>query len=70
MTMILEAKNKTELLTKLNAGCTITEPTPFGSKFLLSSEVKVGFKEPVVLDPQTRRRFAQIEKTATGWKVK
>jgi hypothetical protein len=70
MTLIVEAKNKAELKTKLEAGCAILNPTPWGTEFKLSQDVPIGFREPVVLDPATRRRVAQIEKTATGWKVK
>lgn len=69
MTMICEAKNKAELKAKLEAGCTIHNPTPFGDLAVQSSTREIGFKEPVVLDPQTRRRFATIERTAKGWKV-
>lgn len=70
MTMICEAKNKAALQEQLNKGCTIIEPTPWGNKYHQSGAFAVGFKEPVVLDPATRRRFATIEKTANGWKVK
>lgn len=71
MTMICEAKNKAELKAKLDNGILIVDPTPFGDKFLRSTEVPTGFKEPVCLDPATRRRFAQIEKLADGtWRVK
>lgn len=70
MTMIAKAANKAELKTKLDNGFLLIEPTPWGEKFHKSTEVPIGFRKPVVLDPQTRRRFAMIEKTANGWKVK
>lgn len=71
MTMICSAKNKAELKAKLDAGCVIKEPTPYGNRNFLSSDCAVGFREPVVLDPDTRRRFATIEKLADGtWRVK
>ena len=71
MTMICPAKNKAELKAKLDAGCTVKRPDPWGSITYHSSELPVGFKEPVVLDPATRRRFATIEKLADGtWRVK
>lgn len=69
MTMICPAKNKTELKAKLDAGCLIEEPTPWGANGYRSESMRIGFVNTVVLDPQTRRRFARIEKTAKGWKV-
>ncbi len=69
MTMICEAPNKLALKAKLEAGCTIEEPTPFGSKFHDSKNLAAGFRDAVVLDPQTRRRFATIERKVNGWKV-
>lgn len=71
MTMICAAKNKAELKAKLEAGCIIIEPTPFCDRTYNSKAVLPGFKAAVVLDPETRRRFAQIEKLADGtWRVK
>jgi hypothetical protein len=71
MTMICKAKNKAELEQRLNAGCSIIEPTPWGNKYHDSKDLPVGFKEPVVLDPDTRRRFAEISKKSDGtWRVK
>ena len=73
MTMICEAKNKAELKTKLDAGCWILEPTPWGQETYHSQKCDPAkFQgEPVVLEPATRRRFAQITKLADGtWKVK
>jgi 23S rRNA G2445 N2-methylase RlmL len=71
MTMIVPAKNKAELKAKLDAGCVISDPTPYGNRIMRSQDVARGFKEPVCLDPETRRRFAQIEKLADGtWRVK
>ena len=70
MTLIVKAKNKAELKQKLDAGCVIQNPTPWGQDDLLSNKESVGFRGAVCLDPETRRRFAQIEKTASGWKVK
>lgn len=70
MTMICEAKNKAELKAKLDAGCIIRNPTPWGEQHLRSKDAEMGFSEPVVLDPKTRMRFAQITKTKDGWKVK
>lgn len=70
MTMICPAKNKAELKAKLDAGAEISEPLPFGTRVFRASVCPVGFREPVCLDPETRRRFAMIEKTANGWKVK
>jgi hypothetical protein len=71
MTMICPAKNKAELKAKLDAGCWIDCPTPYGKQQRRSEMLPKGFKEPVVLDPATRRRFATIEKLADGtWRVK
>jgi hypothetical protein len=74
MTMICPAKNKAELKTKLDAGCIIEHPTPWGTNLINSRDVRPGpdwMGEPVVLDPDTRRRFAQITKLADGtWKVR
>lgn len=70
MTMILPAKNKADAQERLNHNRQIIKPTPWGEEILYPNDQVIGFKEPVVLDPETRRRFATIEKTATGWKVK
>lgn len=71
MTMICPAKNKAELKAKLEAGCIIIEPTPWGEQRHVSGSFAIGRKEVVVLDPNTRRRFAQITKLANGtWRVK
>lgn len=69
MTLICEAKNKAELKAKLDKGCAIRNPTPFGDRIFRSPDLPVGFREPVVLDPTTRRRFATIERKPDGWKV-
>lgn len=69
MTMIVEAKSKEELRALLQQGVYIKEPTPFGTQMFPSQSCPIGFREPVCLDPQTRRRFAQIERRAEGWKV-
>lgn len=71
MTMICPAKNKAELKAKLDSGCVIIEPTPWGEQRHASGSFAIGRKEAVVLDPQTRRRFASIERMADGtWRVK
>lgn len=71
MTMICPAKNKAELKWRLDHGVALIEPTPWGDKVHAANSLPVGFKEPVCLDPDTRRRFAQIEKLADGtWRVK
>lgn len=73
MTMICPAKNKAELKAKLDAGCYIRFPTPTGERGILSTIAHpCDFQnEPVVLDPETRRRFAQITKLPNGtWRVK
>ena len=70
MTMICAAKNKAELKAKLDAGCMILVPTPFHDQHL-NSKTALLVDEPVCLDPETRRRFAQITKLPDGtWRVK
>lgn len=67
--MQCKAKNKAELKVKLDAGCFITNPTPWSDNHLESKTLPVGWNTEVVLDHPARRRFAKITKTAKGWKV-
>ena len=71
MTLIVKAKSKAELKAKLDAGIVIHKPTPWGELKSNSKDVTAGFRGAVCLDPETRRRFAQIEKLSNGtWRVK
>lgn len=71
MTMICPAANKAALKERLDRGCTVIEPMPGADRYHHSHDLPIGFKQPVVLDPATRRRFATIEKLPNGtWRVK
>jgi hypothetical protein len=72
MTMQCKAANKAELKAKLDKGCVITDPTPWGDKHYHSvRDIMAPWSEPVVMDPETRRRFAVITKQQDGtWRVK
>lgn len=61
--------SKAKLAVALDKGCPIVEPTPWGDKRFNSRELSVGFRAVVTNHP-LRTKFAQIERTADGWKVK
>jgi hypothetical protein len=69
MTMIVKAKNKGELKRLLDQGTYITDPRPTRDEMLPSQSCPVGFHDVVCMDPDTRMRFARIERTETGWRV-
>lgn len=72
MTMICKAKSKAELKAKLDAGCYVQNPTPWGDAGFHSQRTdRHYYREAVCLDPETRRRFAQITRREDGtWEVK
>lgn len=69
------SKSKAKLQAALNDTPSLVnfyDPSIFpGSRGHFSARsVQVGESFVVVMDPQTRRRFALVELTAKGWKVK
>lgn len=73
MTLIVEPrhfKSKADLKANLDSGVAqIHESSIMGSWTKNGNELLVGFKGVVTNHP-LRTKFAQIEKTANGWKVK
>jgi hypothetical protein len=65
-------KSKKALEEALNSGQTVwfDDPSPFGDRAFRASERLVGTKFACVMDPQTRMRFATIERRSGGWKVR
>lgn len=63
--------SKAKLQEALNQpqGISIIEPTPWGDKRFNSNDLLVGFKQVVTNHP-LRTKFAQVEKTPMGWRVK
>lgn len=63
------AKSKATLTAALNSNpqaVRFYDPSLFNSRIFRASEMKPGERFPVVMDPQTRRRFAEVERRADG----
>lgn len=62
-------KNKATLAAAMNADpekVRFYNPTPFGASYFTAAKVTPGESFPVVMDPQTRRRFAIVKRNADG----